>query len=84
MRFRATLAAAMLVGAVAVSGAAADPPHPVEFKDHKRTGAHNSENCVAVQSSQAKHNGTGVREQAHAGNRSEIVHAAQDHPGGCP
>lgn len=34
-------------------------------------------NCVGVYSSQVKHNGPTVSQQAQAGDRSELVHAAQ-------
>lgn len=73
--------AAIASALVIVSPAGAQ--QPVEPKPNG-TGAHRSENCVAVQSSQAIHNGSGVNQQARSepGARAAIVHAAQ--AGSCP
>lgn len=76
MRTRKQAFAAVIATAL-VAGTPVAAQQPVQPKPDG-TMAHRSENCVAVQSSQAIHNGSAVNEQARAapGARAAIVHAA--------
>ena len=68
--------AAVLTLGAAAPALADGPTSGLGTNDHQQ--ASHSGNCVAVYSAQVTHNGQVVRDQAQSGQRSDLVHQAQD------
>ncbi len=73
-------AAVLTLGAAAP--ALADAPSGLGTNNNQQ--AYHSGNCVAVYSAQVTHNGQVVRDQARSGERSDLVHQAQEQSCGAP